>query len=246
MNRAYRRPAFTLLELLVVVGIVGVLTGLLLPAVQRAREQSRRTQCLSNLRQVYFTFEGYAYDNNGRVPIGYRKAKQFNSMVYSDTTKKWVLFGVLVQEERLQTPEILFCPSETNSKFQLNTKENPWPYDLTKAPGANVQSAYACRPEYELPDDFMNPPPTMKGFKLPRLREFERKAIFADTTACGDRVATRHGDGVNVLYEDGSAHWVPKTVFAQAIDECAEPTLPPNPMWNPNQDAIWRALDEAR
>jgi prepilin-type processing-associated H-X9-DG protein len=227
-------------------GIISVLAGLILPAVQAARESSRRTQCLSNLRQVYFTFEGYAYDHGGRVPIGYRRTKQFNSMVYSDTAKRWVLFGVLVIDERLPTPNILFCPSETNPKFQQNTPQNPWPYDLSRPPGANVQSGYACRPEFELPDDFQNPPPSMPGFKLPRLRDFEGKAIFADTTASAERVESRHGDGVNVLYGDGSAHWVSKVEFADPLDRCPEPTFPPNPAFNPYQDAIWRALDEAR
>src|SRR5688572_16452974 len=170
MTRFRSRHGFALLELLVVVASIGVLLGLLLPAVFAARESSNRAHCLSNLRQVYFTFEQYAHDNKERVPIGYRRTKQFNSMVYSDTAKRWVLFGVLVQEERLPTPQILFCPSERNPKFQFNTKENPWPKDLTQPPGANIQSGYAARPEFELPDDFQNPPPNMAGFKLPKLR----------------------------------------------------------------------------
>jgi prepilin-type processing-associated H-X9-DG protein/prepilin-type N-terminal cleavage/methylation domain-containing protein len=63
-----KRAAFTLVELLVVIGIVAVLVALLLPVLARARENARRVQCASNLRQLATAFVVYQSFNRGRYP----------------------------------------------------------------------------------------------------------------------------------------------------------------------------------
>ena len=65
------RSAFTLVELLVVIGIITLLIGLLLPAITAAREHARLAHCASNMRQLAVAFHGYASANRSRYPHNY-------------------------------------------------------------------------------------------------------------------------------------------------------------------------------
>jgi prepilin-type N-terminal cleavage/methylation domain-containing protein len=70
MRPRFHRCGFTLIELLVVITIIGILVGLLLPAISSSRAAARRAQCQNNMRNLGLGIQGYVTANNKFPPVG--------------------------------------------------------------------------------------------------------------------------------------------------------------------------------
>ena len=138
----------TLVELLVVIGIVAALMGVIVPVLASARASARKIGCLMNLRQIGLAVHSYADDNRGNIPFG-PKAPPFLSPAdfYPSTgaptslislmSGKPVGLGLLLREYLSEQPMVLFCPDPDQRVFADD--------ELAKVGTAQAQCSYYYR-----------------------------------------------------------------------------------------------------
>ena len=225
-----RTAAFTLIELLVTIAIIAIVAGLALAALSRSRERTNRSACLSNMRNLHSLASRFAGDNDGALPIGYRLGqKQFNTTLYVAAGNQYVLLGKLLAGASVQDAHVFFCPSERDTTQAYNTKDNPWPVQA----GKNLQGGYATNPLVDWGSaDFPESPV--------KLLSLDRVPLLADGVGMPKRVDSRHKDGVNVLFSDGSGRWVPREKFNTDLSGCTSISAGNNAA----QDRIWQILGE--
>jgi len=148
-NFKQQKPAFTLVELLVVIAVIALLAALLLPALTRSKHTARQAGCLSNLRQIGFGFALYTGENQDRFPdhallktaLGFRPWSEWPP---SDPRSGW---ATLALSNHLGNDSVWCCPAMIVSNLKLATQAVQivgttttsywlWRFDRTNAPAA--------------------------------------------------------------------------------------------------------------
>ncbi len=132
------RRAFTLIELLTVIAVIGLLSTLLLPAFSSARERARAARCVGNLRQI--ALAGYLYSQDTGEYPGWR----------AGTDRKELLFPYLhtgLSNRDTSGDQVWRCPSNTDvdreASYGFNTRLNWVSYDAIRQPARTVAVADA-------------------------------------------------------------------------------------------------------
>ena len=182
-------PGFTLVELLVVVAIIGILAGILVPVLGRARESAKRKSCVSNLKQLGLALNIYAEENNESFPTSVSgTAKTSLSLLYTTYLKSKKTFS---------------CPSSATDTAGLSVQDT---YTDGVAVGdLSWNSSYGYDPTHTS-DDLGD---TVVAADIPAGNDAAPTGVSLNHTS---------GEGWNLLFVDGHVEWGTDTT-SNSVDD---------------------------
>ena len=197
--RPHHPRGFSLVELIVVIAIALVLSGLLMPALSQVRENAHRVVCSSNQRQIGIGFVTFHDQNNDRLPMSFamQPGSEQNDprdlMRATDGENNWDGLGLLFAGGYCRTPECFYCPSH-HGNHPIDEYLAKW---VARDPAgtAKVYTNYHYAGHIEWNDPW----------RPRRLTEGDRLVLLTDGLQSASDF--NHHVGMNVLRGDGSVRW---------------------------------------
>jgi len=187
----WRRRAFTLVELLVVIGIIAVLIGILLPTLAGARRSAKTTRCAANLRSLGQAIVMYAGEHRGYVPT-YRSIYPGQTVPWYDQLARYILNrpaagtpASIINHQDFERSIFVGCPEFSFARLAgaavLNSSVG---YGITTIPVAPLRPTYPHRYNYHVTT---TPLPSNAGryFKLVEFKNPTNRALMADLNGFG-------------------------------------------------------------
>jgi prepilin-type N-terminal cleavage/methylation domain-containing protein len=261
-----RARGFTLVELLVVIGIIALLVSILLPALGRARAQANMIKCSANLKQIGVGLQMYANEFRGAQPLGYIDSKQFNyPLVFSQDTpggtgeRVATLLGLLFERKYLGAGPVAYCPSvDSVGAYAYDSNPENKFYSL---PWNNVVSDNWIRGNY-------GTRPMVKfscragsvgrvvfqvdgGGPWPNISKDlrKRKAVATDIISVKQALDQMHQRSLNILFSDGSVVAAKRDILKKRplwptqilLEDITDPVF--GSRYDKTMDNFWAAAD---
>ncbi len=227
------RRGFSLLELLVSIGVISLLLGILVPSLLRVRFTNTRTVCAASLRQMGLGVWSYAIDNSASLPVHHGdKTDPFDTFVMRSLEEEQLVnLGLVVPY--VQEVQPFYCPSQnanTSPSLGCNTPENLWVGTEVVNLGGVGEIIALTKPPKTKPGGPPDPPVGLNSAFAARTRAYKdeglpswktfnhaNKVIYSDFVGLDKspgrgrfktRINAPHGgEGCNRLFGNGSVQW---------------------------------------
>ena len=234
MNRSAIRPSrsgFSLVELLVVIGIIGILALIAVPTAQRIRDRAKQSSCLNNLKQWCYALTSYLDEHRGLMPAYEPGASDGWFNVLPPYLGVETMSDLMAGNRAGRNKNLFICPADADAPD----------------PGATYYSSYTLNTWV---DDGANQPPFKKRIRHSVLKFPTSFVVFTETCqggtgganlstlvdAASGRSAFRHHKSINLGFADGSANnfrmleiWTPSATRTSNGGGL---------QWNPNDDKL--------